>query len=357
MLPSAELQEQTVVALFQKMEKEGIRYALLRNFEDFPRFGHDVDLVIHRDDLLKWRNQLKSVALEEGWDTVTECAHWAQSGSALHNIEVFRLYRKEPLAYLQVDVFHGSLLWALPLYSEEDILTGRIKHSAQPFTQCHPHVEHINHLLQIAKVSAYSGMTAELFDTEGKAERYRQKVLTYHQSDQDAFETVLKSSFSVHGLQALQALESKNLLRFNHAIQKCRQYFFFAFLMRHPLKTLRLLGNRLQHKFYSFWFRPCGFVLSIHVSAEEEKQRIQDALQSLMDANALIGFSLKWADLPRLNKQERCILERGGLIVKWVNVAKKGCQSTLTVADYGTKAALTGVLLERLIQRHQRLSG
>ncbi len=354
MQTSAELQEQTILDLFHRLEHAEIRYALLRNFENFPRFGHDVDLILHQDDLPHWRNIAKEVAQNNHWDHVTECAHWAQSGSSFHNIQVFRFYGKNPLTFLQVDIFHGSLLWALPLYTEKQILAGRIHEDQHGFHKINPLIEHINHFLQIQKMLTYTDITAELFGTESKTERYRKKILAYHNEHSHDFETELTTLFSRHGLQALQALKSEKMLRFAEAIKQGKRHFFFRFLCHHPLQTLGLLWNRVRYQIYSGRLKPCGFLLKATATTDEEKQRVHDALQLLMDANVLIGFSVKWAEEPRLNKQERCIIERSGIVVKWCSHYSHD-KNARVISNYKDPQTLAETILEQLIQRHELL--
>ena len=79
-----------VYALFDALNRAELPYAVLRNFEAFPYFGHDVDLAVRDTDLPALRTIFESIAQEQGWDAVTECHHWAQSKRKAHQIQVFR---------------------------------------------------------------------------------------------------------------------------------------------------------------------------------------------------------------------------------------------------------------------------
>ena len=100
-----DLPEKTAIELFQRLEDQRIRYAVLRNHENFPQFGHDIDLVMHPDDFPRWQQLAVQLAQNQQWQALTYCSHWAQSATPHHCIQVYRFYNQNPLVYLQVDIY------------------------------------------------------------------------------------------------------------------------------------------------------------------------------------------------------------------------------------------------------------
>src|ERR1700676_3731566 len=110
----------TVRELFRRLERARIRYAVMRNYEHLPNIRDerlkrttDIDLVIHSEDLARWRQLGTGLAEDHGWDALVECDHWTQSDVRDHHIEAFRFYRFSPAEFLQVDVFHAYIAMGL----------------------------------------------------------------------------------------------------------------------------------------------------------------------------------------------------------------------------------------------------
>src|SRR5947209_15708433 len=85
--------------LFQRLEESGIRYVILRNYEqlfdgagDSASQATDIDLVIASEDIPKWRKIAAQFAADGEWDALTECSHFRQSRERAHHIEIFRFY-------------------------------------------------------------------------------------------------------------------------------------------------------------------------------------------------------------------------------------------------------------------------
>ena len=121
-----------VAGLFLELERRGVRYAVLRNYECLPvvrrdddsGVATDIDLVVDSADLPLWREAAASFAKQGGWHALTECDHWTQSGAREHHVEVFRFYRFSPPEFLEVDLFHGYFVWGVPLFDEQRLLAG-----------------------------------------------------------------------------------------------------------------------------------------------------------------------------------------------------------------------------------------
>jgi hypothetical protein len=134
--------ECTVTDVFARLEASGFRYALMRNHQAFPRFEHDIDLVLDSRQMPAWRALVASVAEQQGWDAVSQCRHWATSSYRHHNIESFLFYTDAGRACLQIDIFHGFLVLGLPLLDAHGLLQ-YAAHDARGFSRLQAPVENL----------------------------------------------------------------------------------------------------------------------------------------------------------------------------------------------------------------------
>lgn len=185
--------------LIARMESEGVRYAILRNYENYPNFDHDLDLILHSDDLTKWRKIAVKIAQEEAWDYLTECDHWSQSPYRHHNIEIFRFYRLQPLEYLQVDLFHGFGLWGLELFNETQLLNDRVYVPEKGFSRISPVSENIIRIFQI-----YSIRKQKI--NREKITRYTKRISEFYSQQQSIFMKGLTAKLGPWGKQCVIAL-------------------------------------------------------------------------------------------------------------------------------------------------------
>ena len=337
--------EELVSFLFSTLERDGIRYAVLRNYEQFPHFGHDVDLVMNRRDIPRWRKIAIAAANREGWDVLTECDHFALSPVRDHNIEVFRFYRISPPAYLQFDLFHGFLVWGLPLFDEAALLESRKRHQHQPFTTIDPVIENLFRLLQIEKL-------AGLGRSRDKVERYRDRVLQFCGSREDTLRRAVREAFGQTGLRALTHLQNGDLSAFGKAMRRGKLHWVLRHAARHPFRTIKTLVARLIDQSRTRRTRQCGFVLHICASDTVQQKRLFDTLDALVRSNVLHEWTADAAWERQVQGFERDVMLRCGLVVKWEEARE------IAVLDLGsitTDDDLIKRIIEHLIDRHRIL--
>lgn len=345
MVTATEIQDATVEALFLALEEAGLRYALLRNFEQFPQFGHDMDLVMHQADVAAWREIAVAVARRFHWDAVTECRHWAQSLEPLHHVHVFRFYRRAPIAFLEVDCFHGYTLWGLPLTGEQTVLAGRQRESAGRFTHVDPCDEHGAHLLQMRRLMRFA-------HTEAKMARYRDKILRFYDAQPQAFRAWLTRVYGPAGLAALKALSEGNYRQFGVCMTRVQRDVLRHRLTRAPLTSLRQMGARVLDLAWTYGHNPCGFVLPVHAPLEGDRATLFTALDVLTRSNVLIGYTAQRAQRRGLCWSERQMMERGGAILRW---AREDSPNVFWVAPGESQDGLVQRLMQRCIARHPAL--
>ena len=334
-----------VIALFRALEDRALRYALMRNFEAFPAFGHDIDLLMHPADRARFADILIGLAPSLGWNALTYCDHWAHSPLGVHQIHIYRLFCYNPRAYLQIDLFQGIPVHGLPWLDVDFLLARRQRHATHGFSHLDPLSEHMVHLLQIHKI-------AGLPHTADKIERYRRKVLACHQADPAALEAHLATCLSARAIPALAALAAHDIPRACRAIAAAKQDYLIRYGLRHPMKSIQAVWHRGFDYARLFGTRPCGFVLPVDVTQSKNGIRcVRDALSQLKQANFIIAFDTEgWQQAGR-SWPERRVLERGGIVIKQATTQP----DRLIITATDTPETLVPKLMERLIDRHPQL--
>jgi len=306
--------EHTVTGILRELNASRIRYAIMRNYESFPALtragdpeGHtDIDLVADSRDLDRLRRALAAVAERNGWNSLTECDHWAQSASRHHNIEAFRFVRTDPLEYLQIDVFHGYVLLGLPLYDEAGMLEGRVDDEERGLTRVDPVKENVYRLIQIHGLYP---------SAERKRLRYQARFLEFRKNNREALDRELASKFGSFGVAAADALASGDMERFVSRMRLARLRFVMKFALGHPVRILRHLARRSREHMLRFHTRQCGRLLRVSAPARQRED-----LRAVMDELVRKSFMDEWlekeADVP-LSKKHRVAMEQGAVVIEW----------------------------------------
>jgi hypothetical protein len=329
-----------VEALIGALEAGGVRYAILRNHELYPRFGNDVDLLVHGDDLDGFRAATAAAAAATGFDAVTECRHWAQSGIRAQDFLMFRFYRTADLAFIKVDAFHGYSLLGLPFMDEAALLDGRVREPRGRFAIVDPVLAEVWRLCQLANEIG-GGRGGE------RTERYRQRVLACAAARGPAFEAALDRFLPGDGRPALAALEARDEAAFLARMRRARRRLLLRHLARSPLGTPLALARRAVALLRTRLLNPCGFDLRVQA---DDPAALETALARLRAAQFLSGYAILQAGARRPGLRARL---RGrhlsGVIVR---VVEDGAALDLRGLD---EAAMLAALAEVVIDRHPHL--
>lgn len=342
----------TVRELFLRLEESGIRYAILRNYEQLcdafaSQAGQatDIDLVVATEEISKLRRVLISLAQEFGWDALTECEHFTQSRHRAHHIEIFRFYRHSDASFLQIDLFHAYLIWGLPFMLERELLTDRVKDAGRGLTRIDPFRENTFRLLQIQGLIG-SG------HSERKITRYRDRVLKFHAEHGEKFRTFLDSRFAgeVHtsgehrksGAQILDALEREDWSSYRKAVRRAKAGFWLRYLLHNPREALRLGFARVFESWKRYFVNPCGRTIEVHA----DSPRTQLLFRSILDELQQLNCIDRWSE-----SNSAAVREQGGLVIHWTTPAR--AELALTSTD--SAAQLRRCILDVLIRRHQPL--
>lgn len=326
-------------SLFSSLMAEGIEYAILRNYSQFPDFDHDIDLVLSSKDLQNFRKILVSVAGRSEWEYLTECFHWSKSKARHQNIEIFRLYDSEPMVSMQIDIFHGFLLWSLPLFNEGGLLAERVLDSTGRFFHLNADVENLFRLLQ---VNSLLSSEAEPI----KAVKYISRILDHANEVDGRFLDLIGQHFGPAGRTALLSLMSNDVRGFRRSMWHAKLFYLNRIVLSQPSVFFKSIVERLKDLVRLFWTEPCGQVLWVHKDTENAEQ-LDSCMASLANAKVISKWTMQGASRPTLSWPERRVLERGGLVIKWAE--RRECDVELAATDPSR------LIFERVVQRHQSI--
>jgi hypothetical protein len=340
----------TTRLLFETLEREGVRYAYLRNWEYLPSLrtedGHfhtDIDLVVDSRDMPQWCQILSHVAGKVGWDAVTRCGHWARSPVRSHNIDVFRLYSGNPLTCLQIDLFHGFLVHGVPLFDEQALLEGRSFYPAKGVTGMDLAKQNTYHLVQIATLYP---------ESPEKLQRYRVKVMEYLSTEGKLFRKQLSQYFGPASGPALDALARNDLAVFQRLMKTARRHCLLQYARQHLGELPRIALHRLRDHISRFYADPCGSAVSICATQED-----RPLIRSVMDELVGSGFMDTWIEKPngRIGFRDRLLMEQGAWVVTWTEAEAKGEKAVIDLRSTPDREAVVSALLHYAIRRHKAL--
>lgn len=332
-----DIQAATTIDLFSRMNREQVEYALLRNYELYPKFGHDIDLVVRWRDLSRFVAVAKSCALDHGWSVLTECDHWARSSCREHNIQTLQFYSPNPPLYLRIDAFHAFLLQGLPLFDEDALLRDRILDD-RGFYRIDEGIENFFRILQIAK------LTGKTWAQE-KTERYRQRFLSFMESANDLSSMSAGIGFPKIST-AIALLRSGHLQSFKKEVDRQKRAWWIRRILSQPFRTSKKILERFFDILRIYWFRPCGFNVRVFACDDERRERLLRIMQQLAGANLIFTYTTSTDFKKRLR-----VRERGGIVVEWTT---KECADVIMDSQEDEQRVMAS-LITLMINRHPRI--
>ena len=124
--------ERVLRALLERLRAEHIRYAALGGFAlgvlKVPRTTHDLDFLVHRDDLTKLDTLLRALGYQQRAKT-ENVAHYTHADAAWGALDCLLAFRQFSIAMLQraqaLPIFDGSL--TVKVLQPEDVIGFKIQ--------------------------------------------------------------------------------------------------------------------------------------------------------------------------------------------------------------------------------------
>ena len=333
--------QDTVVSIIENFENNKIPYAIARNYENYPDFGHDLDLFFC-ESAKSFEEIAISAARKHEWDRVAFCDHWSRSPVREHNIDIFRFYKFEPLEYLQVDLFRGFLAWGCSLASAYEITGSKELHESGCFYHPNLSTENIFRALQINQLLANP-------KERMKVERYRKRLLSYVSQNRTAYLNQAARMGLPITDEIIDALEAKNFQKFRKLMNKAKRHFVSSKIFRNPVNTVRKMLVRVGDYYRLYHSAPCGLWTLVYAHTDRQKNCVRSALNRMSEA----GFIPFWAERTRrgmLNINERKTLERTGVVLEWVNNIGDG--KVIVIGEHDEESKIFERLRNHIVFRH-----
>jgi hypothetical protein len=263
-----------------------------------------------------------------------------------HRIHVFRFYRREPLEFLQVDVFHAYLLWGMPVLKEAEMLEGRVSMPQRGLTHIAPVRENMFRLLQVEALLNSRRNSA-------KRERYRRRLLEYAAAHVPELRREVRTRLSRFALPALGRLRAGAYPAFRWYMRLTRIDFLLRRVLSRPAEVARFILARRSDDRLRFDTRPCGAVVRVNACVQGARDATYAALDALVHANAIDEWLPRAGSSARFSGKERRVLEQGGLLLEFT----RGAGHDIAVAEDAAIREVTAALLSFLIRRHSILCG
>jgi hypothetical protein len=340
-----DLKQRTAPAVIDELDRRGIRYVVMRNYEAFPAFGHDVDFAIDPADIPAWQACLRDLAPALGWDAVTRCHHW-DSPYPHQSPKSFSLYKLSPgLEFICLDLFHGATLWGLPLYQITDVLDNAV-FDDRGFWRMGPAYENLLRLLQ---VDALIGRHLE----PDKVQRYSGRIEEWWPQHGDATVRLGRHLLGPALEPATRRLLAGDFAGFKRLMRIARLSFLARHGLRHPLASFDQAKARSFGRLREVGRAQCGFVVCTPDATEPERDQLRRALDIAVGTDAIREWTEADPFEAAVTSRERAGMEQGGLAVKWVRGARDSVE--LDIAAFPSPEALARELFRLLIRRHEHL--
>jgi hypothetical protein len=333
---AAARQAALVEALFAALAADGPACAILRNHERFPRFGHDVDLVIRPADMPAFCRAAAAATRAAGFDAVTICRHWATSGVPHQDFEALWLWDVAGRAAVKLDLFHGWHVQGLPLLDADALLASARPSPCGRYRHIDPALEQALRLLQIHDQLDRGA------EPGPRLVAFRERVLAAGGAVKGRLAALLPDG----GPTALERLGAGDWPGFAAAMAAARQGMVRHSLRARPLVGARDIAARALGIARTRLLQPCGFTLRV-AGLPDGWPRLERVLRELHAAGMLFTWHLA---RPGLADHRRRLATRhlSGLVIAPAPAAS----AELDLAAVRDDAGLLETLARRLIARH-----
>ena len=262
--------------VLKQFDINNINYAILRNYEELPHVGNDLDFVCSDNDLASIRNILQEARSLFCWDYVTESSIW-DSYVKDFSIKVFKLISFDQGLILQLDFFGGYSIWSAPVIDLESFLKYRTR--LDFFYKISNNHEILIRGMQLACAIRDNEVDRSI-KIEGVIDRLGGK------------EELVKSFQTISKVDINADVVNFSKKEFSNWFNKFKRRFFLNFLFRHPIRALLRFIERIRFRIKLSTYATPGIILFInHNSFYKNLERITQDLEKLKKNNIINGFS------------------------------------------------------------------
>ena len=278
---------------------EGIRYTVLRNYEDLPDVGNDLDLAFETSSLELFRKAIQEDLFKD-WEFITE-VNTHNSKIERLNISIFRFYNLSKNEFVQFDFFQGFSVVGQGFFDINDMLND--SREFRGYNIVSPDVENLIKYLQV-----YNAIINKQFD---RVMKYGSLLINNGQckyldrlslSDEYLRDVLVKQEFEL----------------FRAAVFKARKGFLKQKVLKEPFSFISGIFFKVLYFVRIYISHP--FSVNVYFSEDIDRNSVLNGL-SVLVKNKMIRNYLFLDDTFKINKANMKkwmnIRSHGGIIVKF----------------------------------------
>lgn len=308
----------------------GVTYAVMRNYDQLPDVGNDLDLAMSLSDVNKFREALRTGLFRE-WDYITEITTHNSKTERI-NISIFRFYSLQHEEFVQFDFFQGFSIKGQQFFNVKDLLSNRRIRSGYYIVSTD--VENFIKYLQV--------YNAVIRQQPERVQRYVSQILYDGKCNY-----LTKLGLNSSTLQ--KTLELKNFSEYRELIENSRKNFLRTAFMNAPGAFLLGFFAKLEYFISLYLLDPFGCSLSVesHANTGEIETELKGLVELKIIRSYLILQNRPFASIKCL-KQQLDIRSHGGIIIK-VRRSGKRVPSEVPLKKYLLNSLINS---EKIIFKH-----
>jgi len=285
--------------ILNEFNKQEIIYAVLRNYEKLPEIGHDLDLIVDKNQFKTVFYILEKCKNKFVWDDLVEITLW-KSYVEDFSIHVFKLFNYEKNKCLHIDFFGGHSIWSAPAFSVEDLLKERVY--AGFYYKINPKHEIVIRSMQLS---------CAIRDHEYKRVLKLQNILKRLEGEANVMDSF--NTLPIDIPHDFYYLKDQN---FHNGFVKFKHNYFIKQLLKNPFRALTRFLERIRFRMKIYTYAIPGILIFIKSkSLEENMTSIKGELNTLIEGNIVSDFGIlrfyNLREIPKLYKK----LLLGGVII------------------------------------------
>lgn len=273
--------------ILSELESNSIEYAVLRNYEKLPEIGHDLDLIVNKNQLNSVKEILAKCKDTFLWDDLIEITLW-ESYVEDFSIRVFKLFNYTKNKCLHIDFFGGYSIWSAPAISTEQLLSRR---EQEKFYYRISHADEI--------VMRYMQLACAIRDKETQRVAKLKRVMK-QLGGVELLESSIKNLPVKLELEGIHGKDEE----LKRGFEKFKHQYFRKFILRSPGVILLRFLERIRFRLTLYTFAVPGILIFINKkSAKKNENQIIEELKRLKDGDIIPSYEFV------LNKGFRSILK------------------------------------------------
>ena len=291
---------ETILYILKQFEENDINYAVLRNYEELPEIGHDLDLIVDKKKFKTVFSILEKCKNKLVWDDLVEITLW-KSHVEDFSIHVFKLFNYDKNKCLHIDFFGGHSIWSAPAFSVEDLLKERVYEDF--YYKINPKHEIVIRSMQLS---------CAIRDHEYKRVLKLQNILKRLEA-----ETTVLDAFKTLPTDIPHDFYYQKDQNFHNGFVKFKHNYFIKQLLKKPFRTLIRFLERIRFRVKIYTYAIPGILIFIKSkSLEENMSSIKKELNTLIEGNIVSDFGiLRFSNLREIPKLYKKLLLGGVIII------------------------------------------